>query len=156
MPEIVDGLDSRNLLLWTSLLLYALSLVESEPVFVNMHVPKVVFLAFAGTSFALATPRNFFNIKAHDEFALAERDAQAANIDLIQDTIAKTGYDLESDDDKNITHQEVARLSADDAQLLATELNTYSTNNNQTDLLIPAFSNQDFEGERDRFVFDLC
>ncbi|KAF2163404.1 hypothetical protein M409DRAFT_57313 [Zasmidium cellare ATCC 36951] len=109
-----------------------------------MHLPQVLLFACAGTSLALAAPRNVLNIKPDDDFALAQRNAETANIMLIQDQIAKTGYDLESDDEKNITARELAKLSANDAQLLAAELNTYSTRNNQTELLIPAFSDQQF------------
>ncbi|KAF2163403.1 hypothetical protein M409DRAFT_57312 [Zasmidium cellare ATCC 36951] len=73
---------------------------------------------------------------------LSTRDVQAANVVLIKDTIAKTGYDLSSK--QELAEEDVAKLSPDDAQLLAGEMNKWSVNHNRTDLLVPAFSTQQF------------
>ncbi|KAK4501160.1 hypothetical protein PRZ48_006966 [Zasmidium cellare] len=104
-----------------------------------MHFTKPLTLLSALLTLGLASPTP----QDHDDTMLSSRDTQAANIMLIQDTIAKTGYDIHGA--QNLTEQQLASLSGDDAQILAGELNKWSVNHDRKDLLIPAFGNKDFE-----------
>lgn len=74
---------------------------------------------------------------------LFQRDVQAANMVLIKDIVATTGWDMETKED--LTQERIARLAPADAQLLAGEMNKYLINHGRQDTLIPEFTQEDFE-----------
>lgn len=122
-----------------------------------MHLTKTfVFTAFLST-LGLGTPtrqhgsRDTYETSKidHENDGIDEsfrRDVQAANMVLIKDLVATTGWDMKTRED--LTQERIAKLAPADALLLSGEMNKYLRTHGRRDVLIPDFTQEDFESKQ--------